>query len=119
MLKRCGSPGKPIYSTENGLPGADDDQRPCFLITHLRQVWHAINQSIPVMGYYHWSLVDNFEWAEGWDLRFGLVELDVETQERRLRRSGELYGEICQSNKIDTDLVQRYAPEMVETLFPG
>ena len=119
LLKRVGQYGVPIYITENGLPDADDDQRPAFLITHLRQVWRAIQQNIPVMGYYHWSLVDNFEWAEGWNLRFGLIEVNPETQERKLRRSGELFGEIAAANAITTDMVSRYAPELVQSLFPG
>jgi beta-glucosidase len=119
MLKRLERTGKPIFITENGLPDADDDQRPTFLLTHLREVWRAINQNIPVMGYYHWSLVDNFEWAEAWNLRFGLIKLNVETQERSLRRSGELYGEICRRGIIDDGLVYEYAPALVDSMFPG
>jgi beta-glucosidase len=119
LLKRLSRYGKPIYITENGIPDADDDRRPAFLITHLRQVWKAVMQNTPVMGYYHWSLVDNFEWAEGWNLRFGLIEVNPETQERKLRRSGELYAEICKTNTITTDMVQRYTPELIESLFPG
>ncbi|NJN53833.1 MAG: family 1 glycosylhydrolase [Anaerolineae bacterium] len=79
---------KPIYITENGLPDAADVLRPSFILTHLREVWRAISFCFPVMGYYHWSLVDNFEWDRGWTQRFGLIELDPETQARRLRRSG-------------------------------
>jgi beta-glucosidase len=82
-------------------------------------MWRAINENVPVMGYYHWTLTDNFEWAEGWNLRFGLIELNPQTQERQLRRSGELYGEICQRNLIDDSLVYKYTPELVDTLFPG
>jgi beta-glucosidase len=119
LLKRLNRYGKPIYITENGLPDADDDRRPAFLITHLRHVWKAIMQNVPVMGYYHWSLMDNFEWAEGWNLRFGLIEVNPKTQERKMRRSGELYTEICKTNTITTDMVQRYTPELVESLFPG
>jgi beta-glucosidase len=119
LLKRLGHYGKPIYITENGLPDADDDRRPAFLITHLRQVWKAVMQNVPVMGYYHWTLVDNFEWAEGWNLRFGLIELNPETQERKMRRSGALYAEICKTNTLTNDMVQRYAPELMESLFPG
>ena len=119
LLKRLSRYGKPIYITENGLPDADDDRRPAFLVTHLRQVWKAVMQNMPVMGYYHWTLVDNFEWAEGWNLRFGLIEVNPETQERKLRRSGELYAEICKTNTLTTDMVQRYAPELNESLFPG
>ena len=119
LLKRVSRYGKPIYITENGLPDADDDRRPSFLVTHLRQIWKAVNQNVPVMGYYHWSLTDNFEWAEGWNLRFGLIEVNPETQERKLRRSGELYAEICKINAITTEMVQRYTPELLPVLFPG
>ena len=119
LLKRLSRYGKPIYITENGLPDADDDRRPAFLITHLRQVWKAVMQNMPVMGYYHWTLVDNFEWAEGWNLRFGLIEVNPETQERKLRRSGELYAEICKTNTLTTDMALRYTPELNESLFPG
>ena len=116
-LRRLKRYGKPIFVTENGLPDRDDDRRPAFLVQHLKQVWHAINENIPVQGYYHWTLTDNFEWAEGWNLRFGLVELDPQTQQRTLRRSGELYAEICKANFLDTDMVSRYAPELMATVF--
>jgi beta-glucosidase len=119
LLRRLGRYGKPVYVTENGLPDRDDDRRPAFLINHLKQVWHAVNENVPVMGYYHWTLTDNFEWAEGWKLRFGLVELEPETQARALRKSGELYAEICKENLLDTDMVRRYAPELMETVFKG
>ena len=107
------------FTTENGLPDHDDDRRPAFLVNHLKQVWHAINDNVPVMGYYHWTLTDNFEWAEGWNLRFGLVELDPDTQRRSLRRSGELYAEVCKANVLDTDMERRYAPQLMETVFKG
>ena len=119
LLRRLKRTGKPIYITENGLPDHDDDRRPAFLVNHLKQAWHAINENVPVMGYYHWTLTDNFEWAEGWNLRFGLVELDPDTQRRSLRRSGELYAEVCKANVLDTDMVRRYAPELMETVFKG
>jgi beta-glucosidase len=119
LLRRLKHTGKPIYITENGLPDHDDDRRPAFLVNHLKQVWHAINENVPVMGYYHWTLADNFEWAEGWNLRFGLVELDPDTQRRSLRRSGELYAEVCKANVLNTDMVRRYVPELMETVFKG
>jgi len=116
-LHKVAALGKPIIVTENGLPDADDDQRPRFLLTHLAQVHRAIQEGLPVQGYYHWSLVDNFEWAEGWALRFGLIEMDPETQERRIRPSGELYAEICRTNGITREMARRYGVE--EILFPG
>jgi beta-glucosidase len=119
VIKKSLAYKKPIYITENGLPDATDRLRPGFILTHLREIWRAINFSFPVMGYYHWSLIDNFEWDRGWTQRFGLIELDVETQERRLRLSGRLYGEICRAGAFDSDMTERYAPELLPKLFPG
>jgi beta-glucosidase/6-phospho-beta-glucosidase/beta-galactosidase len=59
-----------------------------------------------VRGYFHWSLVDNFEWTEGWSTPFGLFALDRNTQERRLRASGELYAQICHSHGAATSLAE-------------
>jgi beta-glucosidase len=111
--------GKPIYITENGVPDRADRLRPAFILDHLRQIWHAISFCYPVMGYYHWTLVDNFEWDRGWTQRFGLYELDPETQARRLRASGRLYSEICHSRSISSEMAARYAPELLPVMFPG
>jgi len=59
--------------------------------------------------------VDNFEWAEGFSARFGLVHLDLATGQRTLKRSGKLYGEICRAGAITIDMVERYAPEVKES----
>lgn len=90
----------PVVVTENGLPDADDRQRPAFLLTHLTQLLRAVREGVPVAGYYHWSLVDNFEWAEGWAMRFGLVAVDPATQERTERPSARLYAEICRTGQV-------------------
>ncbi|RMG99149.1 MAG: glycoside hydrolase family 1 protein [Chloroflexi bacterium] len=119
VIKRVLPYQKPIYITENGLPDAVDRLRPSFLMTHLRQVWKAISFCFPIMGYYHWSLVDNFEWDRGWTQRFGLIEVNPDTQERRWRESGRLYKEICHSYSLSSDMAERYAPELMETMFPG
>jgi beta-glucosidase len=71
------------------------------------------------MGYYHWTLVDNFEWSEGWTLRFGLIELDPQTQERTPRRSVELYGNLIRANAIAPRLIDTYAPALRPELLPG
>lgn len=110
---------KPLYITENGVPDAADRLRPSFLLTHLREIWRAVSFCYPVMGYYHWSLIDNFEWDRGWTQRFGLIELDPETQARRLRRSGELYSKICYLRGLSSDMAEQYAPELMATMFPG
>lgn len=119
VIQRTVKYNKPIYITENGLPDAADRHRAAFLIGHLREVWRAINFCFPVMGYYHWSLVDNFEWERGWTQRFGLLALDVATQTRELRRSGELYGEICRSRSVSSEMVAKYAPQLLDVYFPG
>lgn len=108
----------PIIITENGVNDRDDHLRPRYLVQHLHQVWRALNNSIPVKGYFHWSLVDNFEWERGWTQRFGLWELDVETQARRKRPSVDLYAEICRQNGISSEIVARYTPQLLNTLFP-
>jgi beta-glucosidase len=72
---------------------------------------------VPVKGVYFWSLVDNFEWAEGFSARFGLIGLDLETGKRTLKSSGQLYGEICRNGAITMEMIERYAPELKEQLF--
>lgn len=108
----------PIYITENGVEDAGDELRPRYLIEHLHQVWRAINFNYPIKGYFHWSLVDNFEWERGWSQRFGLWGLDVQTQARIRRRSVDLYAEICRQNAISSEIVQRYTPQIYDLLFP-
>jgi len=111
----------PIYITESGVPDADDTVRPGFLVETLHTVWKAVGYNFPIKGYFFWSLVDNFEWVEGFDPRykFGLYSLDVETQVRTPRQSALLYGEICAQNGLAIDVVQKYAPALAERLFPG
>jgi beta-glucosidase len=109
----------PIIITENGVEDADDDLRPKYLIQHLHQVWRAVNFSWPVQGYFHWTLVDNFEWEQGWSQRFGLWELDVETLGRRKRPSADLYARICEENGISSEMVAEFAPELLPQIFPS
>ena len=97
--------GKPIYITENGCPDNTDEKRPRFLINHLAALWRAIQEGAPVKGYFFWTLVDNFEWAEGWSRRFGLIALDVKTQRRTMRYSGEIYARICKANAIPGEVL--------------
>lgn len=100
ICRKVSAFGKPMMITENGLPDADDDQRPRWLLGHLRALHQAIQDGADVRGYFHWTFVDNFEWAEGWGLRFGLIELDPVTQERRPRPSAFLYRQIAETNQI-------------------
>jgi beta-glucosidase len=108
----------PILITENGVDDPEDNLRPIYLAQHLHQVWRAVNFNFPVKGYFHWSLVDNFEWERGWTQRYGLWGLDPQTQARRKRPSADFYAEICHENGISSDMVSRYAPAILDGLFP-
>ncbi|MBI2021390.1 glycoside hydrolase family 1 protein [Candidatus Daviesbacteria bacterium] len=90
----------PIYITENGLASTNDDRRCRFLIAYLKEVYHAIQSGADVRGYFHWSLIDNYEWVEGFEARFGLVEVDFKTQKRTVRPSAYVYKEIIKNNGI-------------------
>jgi beta-glucosidase len=100
VLRRASRLGLPIYICETGLPDADDDQRPGFLLSYLAAIHRAIASGADVRGVFIWTLVDNFEWLDGWGLRFGLYELDQHTQQRALRPSGALYAAIARANAI-------------------
>jgi beta-glucosidase len=117
-LKYASSFGLPVIVTENGVEDAEDHLRPRYLVQHVHQMWRAVNLSLPIKGYFHWSLVDNFEWERGWGHRFGLWELDVATQARRKRPSADLYAEICRENGLTSEMVARYTPQVSADLFP-
>ncbi len=108
----------PIYVTENGLPDDDDDQRPAFIVRHLRVLWRAAQFNYKIQGYYHWSLIDNFEWGQGWRMKFGLYAVDPQTQKRTPRNSAWLYRDIAKANALSSDIVRRHIPELLPVLFP-
>ena len=101
--------GVALYVTENGAAYDDtvaadgsvpDVERTAFLRAHLAAVQDAIEQGVPVGGYFYWSLMDNFEWAWGYDKRFGLVRVDYDTQERTLKDSAIEYGRIIADRSL-------------------
>ncbi|MBV9086287.1 MAG: glycoside hydrolase family 1 protein, partial [Acidobacteriaceae bacterium] len=100
---------KPIYILENGVPDAADRIRPWLLVNSLQETHRAIASGADVRGYFHWSLTDNFEWSEGWGLRFGLFALDEKTQSRTLRPSGRVYAQIANGNTVPQPLLEQYA----------
>jgi len=91
---------KPIYITENGVSVPDDRRREAYILSHLTQVKRAIDDGVDVRGYFYWSSIDNFEWAEGYQQRFGLIEVDFATQARTVRPSGRLYARIARENRL-------------------
>jgi len=103
VLKCLKKYNKPVYITENGLADAKDENREWFIRETLKNIHKAISESIDVRGYFHWSLLDNFEWDKGFWPRFGLVEIDYKTLERKRRPSSYLYEKIAKSNTIELD----------------
>ena len=96
-----------VFVTENGCSYSDepnhrrrvhDTRRIDFLKGHLGAAWAAIAEGVPLDGYFHWSFLDNFEWARGYRQRFGLVWIDFETQERILKDSALWYREVIAQN---------------------
>ncbi|NJL94992.1 MAG: family 1 glycosylhydrolase, partial [Anaerolineae bacterium] len=99
--------GLPIYVTENGLASMDwvaldgavhDPQRIDFIRRYLGQLQQAMQDGVDVRGYFYWSIMDNFEWAEGYRPRFGLVHVDYQTLARTLKDSAHFYRELIQQN---------------------
>ena len=94
-------PGLPIYITENGLADSDDKNRIKFLKEMLTSISSAIKKGVGVKGYFHWSLLDNYEWHHGFWPRFGLVKVDREGGlKRKPRKSYYEYAKICGSNEV-------------------
>ncbi|MCR4401343.1 MAG: glycoside hydrolase family 1 protein [Firmicutes bacterium] len=100
ILMRVKGYGLPVYITENGICTDDDRQRERFILLHLREAARAIADGVDVCGYFHWSLMDNFEWKEGFTPRFGLVGVDYKTQKRTIRPSARLYSEVIREGKL-------------------
>ncbi len=98
----------PIYITENGIPDAKDQKRAKFIYDHLVQVCKLVESGVDVQRYYHWSLLDNMEWDDGYGPRFGLVEVNYETLERTIRPSGHFYGDICKTKAVSQEAFDRY-----------
>jgi len=94
----------PIIVTENGVADAEDRLRPRYLVSHLYQVWRAVSDGIDVRGYLHWALVDNYEWAQGFRMRFGLLHVDFETKKRYARPSAYVFREIAKNKEIPDEL---------------
>jgi beta-glucosidase len=100
-LRSAARAGLPLVVTENGIATADDDQRIDYLESHLGAVRDALTEGIDVRGYLYWSSFDNFEWAEGYRPRFGLVGVDREDDLRRVARaSAHAFGRIARSGRI-------------------
>lgn len=90
----------PLFVSEGGLADANDTGRAEYITKQVEGVWRAIQAGLDVRGHLYWSLLDNYEWALGFAKRFGLVEVNYETQERKIRSSAYVYKKICEDNGI-------------------
>lgn len=98
VLNICSAYDVPLFVTEDGLADAEDAQRPQLLHDHITEVLNVRKSRIDVHGYFHWSLLDNFEWDKGFWPRFGLIEVDYKTQKRIPRKSYGIYRDIIKEN---------------------
>jgi len=96
--------GRPLMITENGIADAKDERRTDFLLSHLEEINKAIeDDGVPITGYFHWSLVDNFEWSRGFGMKFGLYRVDQETKERIPTGAVPIYRQIATTNTLPNE----------------
>ena len=88
----------PMIVTENGIGTDDDEQRISYVKTALEGLQRCIDDGLDIRGYYYWSFLDNFEWLYGYKPRFGLIEVDRETLERKSKNSLKFYQEIIEKS---------------------
>jgi beta-glucosidase len=101
MLHRAARVGLPLYVTENGIATEDDRDRVDYLESHLRAVARAMAEGVDVRGYLHWSAFDNFEWAEGYGPKFGLIGVDRQDGFRRIvKPSAYAFEQVARSGRI-------------------
>jgi len=101
-----------LLISENGICTERDEERLEFIEGHVAYLGRAMKEGAPVIGYLYWSLLDNYEWAEGFSPHFGMVEVDYVNQRRHARPSALRFAQICQSGKIEL------APEPVRLKAP-
>jgi beta-glucosidase len=121
------APGCVLHVTENGCAAedyvnpegrVDDIERIEYLHGHLDAAWRAIRDGVPLAGYFHWSLLDNFEWAWGYQKRFGLVFVDFATQARTPKRSASAYREVATSGVLPPREAMLSAPVWLDSRAP-
>lgn len=101
LLKKLKVYNLPIYIMENGTAEADDSLYKEYLFSHLKCVGKAIAEGVDIKGYFWWSLIDNFEWDYGFGPKFGLIDVNYGTFERRIKPFAYAYAKICKENRIE------------------
>lgn len=104
---------KPLWITENGTCDGKDRFRTRYIYNHLKVLSEL---EVPVKRYYHWTLMDNFEWVEGESARFGLVQVDYETQKRIIRQSGRFFMAVIRNKAVTDKMCGEFLPEAVSTV---
>jgi beta-glucosidase len=104
--RRAALTGAPVLVTEHGFADAADRLRPRAVVASLAALGGQIERGLPVLGYLHWSLMDNFEWAEGWHGRFGLYRVDAlrNPDGRERTRSAEVFAGIARENEVGPEI---------------
>lgn len=92
--------GKPIIVSENGIDTTDDHERIRYIDQALESLKAASDDGVPLQGYFHWSLLDNFEWMQGYGPKFGLVAVNRETFTRTPKQSAHHLGDIAKHNAV-------------------
>jgi beta-glucosidase len=110
--------GKPFFILESGVPDKDDKLRPWVIAIAVKTIHDLLQEGHRILGYHHWTLVDNFEWAFGYAMKFGLVAMNQQTLERKPRPSAAFFGEIAKANALTAEMVMKYAPEAFPDVFP-
>ncbi len=100
--------GKPVYITENGIGTDDDEQRQSYIVRHLQQTHRSMSEGLDVRAYLHWSLQDNFEWAEGFRQKFGLVAMEEGTLKRLPRPSAYMFRDMARANAVSDELLKQH-----------
>ncbi|MCW4020122.1 MAG: beta-galactosidase BgaS [Candidatus Bathyarchaeota archaeon] len=99
---------RPMYITENGVADAEDALRPRFIADHLKLLDRMISDAkIDLRGYLHWSLTDNYEWAKGFSMKFGLFDVDLKTKKRTAKKSAKIYRSIIETGEVTEALEKR------------
>lgn len=94
--------GRPMYITENGTADSDDSYRPTYLLEHLKVAERLVDErKVDLRGYLHWSLTDNYEWAEGFRMKFGLAHVDLRSKARKARKSAKVFKQIAESGTTE------------------
>jgi beta-glucosidase len=100
LLREVRRYGRPVWVTENGMDDRAGLRRPEYIHSHLAEVLKARAEGVDVRGYLYWSLLDNFEWLEGWGPRFGLYHVDFDTLERRATPACEYFRTVATGRKL-------------------